>query len=190
MRVVMSHVDSVFLVESLKNKEVIIMGGGGGYSFSPADKQKLEQKAKERIKEAGEARKRNVFISFSHEDMDEVNLLRGQSKNDKLDLEFSDHSVKQAFNSEDADYVKRKIREKIEKTSVTLVYLSPKSMNSDWVRWEIEQSKKMGKGIVAVYKGDSLPSNIPAHITSNVSSIVQWKHDAMMDAIHKAAEER
>lgn len=166
------------------------MGGGGGYGFSPSDKQKLEQKAKERIKEAGEAKSRNVFISFSHEDMDEVNLLRGQSKNDNSDLEFSDYSVKQAFNSEDADYIKRKIREKIENTSVTLVYLSPKSMNSDWVRWEVEQSKKMGKGVVAVYKGDSVPSNVPAYIKNNVSSIVPWKHDAMMAAIHKAAEER
>ena len=166
------------------------MGGGGGYGFSPSDKKKLEEKAKERIKEAGDATKRNIFISFSHEDMDEVNLLRGQSKNENSDLEFSDHSVKEAFNSENADYIKRKIREKIENTSVTMVYLSNKSMNSDWVKWEIEQSKKMGKGVVAVYKGDAPPSNIPGHIKNNVNDIVPWKHDAMMAAVDKAAKDR
>ena len=166
------------------------MGGGGGYGFSPSDKKTLEEKAKERLKEAGEPKTRNVFISFSHDDMNEVNLLRGQSKNDNSDLEFSDHSVKEAFDSENADYIKRKIREKIENTSVTMVYLSDKSMKSDWVKWEIEQSKKMGKGVVAVYKGDTPPSNIPSHIKDNVNSIVQWKHDAMMSAVDKAAKER
>jgi len=166
------------------------MGGGGGYGFLPSDKKKLEDKAKERLKEAGKSKTRNVFISFSYEDINEVNLLRGQSKNDKSDLEFSDYSVKEAFDSENADYIKRKIREKIENTSVTMIYLSDKSMKSDWVKWEIEQSKKMGKGIVAVYKGDTPPSNIPSHIKDNVNSIVQWKHDAMMVAVNNAAKGR
>lgn len=166
------------------------MGGGGGYSFSPSDKKKLEEKAKERLKEAGKEKTRNVFISFSHDDMDEVNLLRGQSKNKNSDLDFSDHSVKEAFNSENAEYIKRKIKEKIDNASVTMVYLSEKSMNSDWVKWEIEQSKKMGKGVIAVYKGDKPPSKIPAHIKDNVNTIVQWKHDAMTVAINTASEER
>lgn len=166
------------------------MGGGGGFGFSPSDKKSLEDKAKERLKEAGQAKTRNVFISFSHDDMDEVNLLRGQSKNDKSDLEFADHSVKEAFDSENADYIKRKIREKIEKASVTMVYLSEKSMNSDWVKWEVEQSKKMGKGVVAVHKEDAPPPNIPKHIKDNVNDVVPWKHDAIMSAVEKAAKER
>lgn len=166
------------------------MGGGGGYGFSPSDKQKLEAKAKERLKEAGKAKARNVFISFSHEDLNEVNLLRGQAKNDASDLEYGDHSVKEPFNSENSDYIRRKIREKLEAASVTMVYLSDKSMKSDWVRWEIEQSRKMGKGVIAVYRGDAPPDGIPDHIKNNVSAIVPWKHDAMIDAINKAAEKR
>lgn len=166
------------------------MGGGGGYGFSPSDKKHLEESAKKKIQEAGEVKMRNVFISFAHEDMAEVNLLRGQSKNDTAELEFSDYSVKKAFNSEDSDYIKRQIREKIKNTSVTMVYLSEKSMKSHWVKWEIEQSKKMGKGIVAVYKGNNPPAKIPPYIKSNVSSIVQWNHNEMMNAVDKASEER
>lgn len=166
------------------------MGGGGGYSFSPSDKRMLEEKAKERLKQAGDNVKRNVFISFSHEDLKEVNLLRGQAKNENSDLEYADHSVKEPYNSENADYIKRNIREKLGNTSVTMVYLSEKSMKSDWVKWEIEQSRKMGKGVIAVYKGDKPPSNIPKHIANNVSAVVPWKHDAMSAAINKASEER
>jgi len=166
------------------------MGGGGGYSFTPKDKKHLEEKAKEHIKKAGEEKAKNIFISFSHEDMDEVNLLRGQAKNDKSDLEFSDYSVKKAFDSKDSDYVKRKIIEKIEKTSVTMIYLSKNSMNSKWVKWEVEQSVKMGKGVIGVYKGDKPPSSIPSHIKDNAGDIVPWKHDAIVAAVSKAAERR
>ncbi len=166
------------------------MGGGGGYGFSPSDKKHLEESAKKRIQEAGEVKTRNVFISFAHEDIDEVNLLRGQSKNENVDLEFSDHSVKKPFNSEDSDYIKRQIREKIKNTSVTMVYLSEKSMKSNWVKWEIEQSKKMGKGIVGVYKGDIPPAHIPTYIKDYTNSIVRWSHNEIMTAVNKASEER
>jgi hypothetical protein len=166
------------------------MGGGGGYGFSPSDKKHLEEMAQKKIKEAGEVKMRNVFISFAYEDIDEVNLLRGQSKNVNSELDFSDYSVKKSFNSEDADYIKRQIREKIKNTSITMVYLSEKSMKSDWVKWEIEQSKKMGKGVVGVYKGDTPPKRIPSHIKDNVNTIVNWNHSEVMSAINKASEER
>jgi hypothetical protein len=165
------------------------MGGGGGYSFSPTDKNELENKAKELLRNAGQSR-RNVFISFSSEDMNEVNLLRGQAKNDGAELEFSDHSVKTPYNSDKNDYIKRQIRAKIEKASVTLVYLSSNSIRSDWVKWEVEESKKMGKGVIAVYKGDKPPANIPSYIKDNASSIVQWKHAEIMKAIEAASTNR
>ena len=166
------------------------MGGGGGHGFSPSDKNILEQKAKEAIKKAGEQKARNIFISFSHEDMNEVNLLRGQAKNDNNDLEFSDYSVKVPFNSKNADYIKRQIREKIDKTSVTMIYLSEKSMNSNWVKWEVEQSIKMGKGVIAVHKGEKPPPNMPSHISDNASAIVKWNHEAISSAANYAAENR
>ncbi len=165
------------------------MGGGGGYSFSPVDKNELEKKAKEHLRNAGES-KRNVFISFSSDDMNEIILLRGQAKNNGVDLEFSDHSVKKAYNSDQDEYIKRQIRDKIERASVTMVYLSPNSMKSDWVKWEIEQSRKMGKGVIGIYKGDKPPANIPKHIRDNASSIVRWSHASMMKAIEDAATNR
>ena len=64
------------------------------------------------------------------------------------------------------------------------------SMKSDWVKWEVEQSIKMGKGVVAVYKGDKQPVNIPKHITDNTNSIISWNHTAMMKAVDKAAKDR
>ena len=50
------------------------MGGGGGSRLTPDRLQELEETAKKSLQD-GNARKRNVFISFASEDMDEVNLL-------------------------------------------------------------------------------------------------------------------
>ena len=101
--------------------------------------------------------------------------MRAQSKNEKSDLEFSDYSVKEPFDSKNADYIRRKIKEKIEKVSVTVVYLSNNTVNSKWVKWEVEQSLKMGKTVIAVHKGDSPPSAIPDYIKNNKIKIVKWK---------------
>ena len=44
-------------------------------------------------------------MSFAFENEDEVNLLRGQAKNEKTDLEFDDFSLKEAVNSKNEDYM-------------------------------------------------------------------------------------
>ena len=142
------------------------MGGSGGGSVSTSDLKKLTEKAKQKMKEAAEA-SRHVFISFAYEDVDEVNLLRGQAKNENNDLNFSDYSVKEAFDSSNADYIKRQIREKIDKASVTLVYLSDNSAKSKWVNWEIEESIRRGKGVVGVYQGNKPPKSLPDAVKEN-----------------------
>ena len=49
-------------------------GGGGGRSFS-GDLKGLEEKAKKELEKGG---KPNTFLSFDFDDINEVNLLRGQ----------------------------------------------------------------------------------------------------------------
>lgn len=166
------------------------MGGGGGYSFNPKDLERLEKKAKDKLTEGDFPSKRNVFISFVNEDIGEVNLLRGQAKNESSDLEFSDYSVKEPFDSKNAEYIKRNIKEKIEKVSITLVYVTKDTASSKWVKWEVEQSIKMGKGVLAVYKGEKPSSNIPQFIKDNNIKLVKWSHKELTNAIDKAAKKR
>lgn len=88
------------------------MGGGGGRGgLTFEEKLRLEQVAKETLSKASGDGKCNVFISFVTEDLDEVNLLRGQAKNDNCDLEFNDWSLGEPFDSQKADYTRRGIRE-------------------------------------------------------------------------------
>src|SRR5713226_5217071 len=116
------------------------MGGGGSSGGSSlGDTRELEDRAKQ-ILQQGETGRTNVFISFTHEDLDAVNLLRGQAKNENSDIEFNDLSVKEPFDSQRAEYIKLKISERINRCSTTVVYLSSDTANSPWVSWEVGKS--------------------------------------------------
>lgn len=144
-------------------------GGGGGGGSRLGDTRALEEKAK-RVLEGG---RKNVFISFAHEDVDEVNLLRGQSKNDNSDIEFNDFSVKEPYDSERAEYIKSKLTERINQSSTTVVYLSKDTPKSQWVRWEVEKSIELGKRVIAVHAGKAAPT-LPSWIGQNKIKVVPW----------------
>lgn len=164
---------------------------GGKYSdrgsLSPIHLEELEKRAKESIEEVRPG-KVNVFISFDSEDLNEVNLLRGQAKNENTDIEFNDWSVREPFNSENAEYIRRRIRERIRQCSVTVVYLSKNTANSGWVDWEIRESLAMGKRIVAMHKGSTPPAQLPKAIKDNNISVVSWNQQELAKAIKKQSE--
>ncbi len=147
------------------------MGGGGGGSWSTlGDIRGLEQKAKEAL----QGGKRNVFISFATEDIDEVNLLRAHAKNENSDIEFNDHSVREPYDSERAGYIRQKIGERIARASVTVVYLSENTAQSRWVEWEVEKSVELGKRVVAVHSNDQPRGSMPGWVERHGVRVVPW----------------
>jgi hypothetical protein len=145
-------------------------GGGGGPGNRLGDIKGLEERARAALREG----KRNVFISFAAEDLDEVNLLRAQAKNEHNDIEFNDHSVKEPYDSNRAAYIKQKISERIERASVCVVYLSKDTAQSKWVRWEVERCLELGKKVVATYAGNRTPANMPDWIRGKGIKAVPW----------------
>jgi hypothetical protein len=147
-------------------------GGGGGSGWNRlGDIRSLEEQAKTALQEG----RRNVFISFATEDMNEVNLLRAQSKNENSDIEFNDHSVREPYDSDRADYIRRKIAERIARSSVTVVYLSKDTADSRWVSWEVQKSLELGKRVIAVHSGDTFSGVAPGWVGENKIKIVPWK---------------
>lgn len=165
------------------------MGGGGGNNYDTRIIDKLSKVAQDSFKDA-QPEKRNVFISFDHRDEKEVNLLRGQAKNEESDLEFNDYSVKDSYNSEKAEYIKNGIRERIRQASVTLIYISENTHESEWVEWEAREGIALGKGVVCVHKGDAPPSKLPGFIKELGLKIIPWKHKELSSAIETAAKKR
>jgi hypothetical protein len=164
-------------------------GGGGGRNLSKDELSFLEKKAKEALK-GSQPEKRNIFISFDSGDLDKVNLLRGQAANEDSNLEFNDYSLKEPFDSKKSEYIKRGIRERIRQSSVTICYLSDKTADSQWVDWEIRESKAMGKGVIGVYQGDRSPSRLPKAITDLKIKVIPWNQKLINQEIDRAAGNR
>lgn len=165
------------------------MGGarGGGRNLRDEELRALEEVARGTLREGSQPQKRNVFISFVEEDLAEVNLLRGQAKNENSNLEFNDWSLKEPFDSKNAEYIKRGIRERIRQCSVTVCYLTENTAKSRWVDWEIRESIELGKGVIVMYKGDTPPKNLPPVIKELGIKLVPWNQEELNKAIGKAA---
>ncbi|MDE2590885.1 MAG: TIR domain-containing protein [Patescibacteria group bacterium] len=131
---------------------------------------------------------RNVFLSFENEDLDLVNLFRGQAKNPSNPLEFSDYSVKVPFDSTNADYVKRAIKDLINKASVTLCLIGYRTRSSRWVDWELSTSRQLGKGLVGVKLHSSSLDLTPDQLTYANAEIVNWDIQKIVNAIERAAQ--
>ena len=84
--------------------------------------------------------KKRVFLSFVEEDRMQVQGLRLLKDNPDYALEFYDESVRVAVDSSDADYVKRVIREKIRRCSVTVCLIGITTHKKRWVDWELRMS--------------------------------------------------
>ena len=96
-------------------------------------------------------KKKSVFISYySREDSHFKNLIIAWAKNEKFELNFEDVSTDVAINSTDVSYMKRRMRERIDKADYFLVFVGENTHDREWVYWEIEQAKSLNKKIIAV----------------------------------------
>jgi MTH538 TIR-like domain (DUF1863) len=91
-----------------------------------------------------------AFLSFVEEDLNLVNLFRGQARNQKFDLEFADYSIKIPFDSTNADYIGRGITEQIRLATLTICLYGPTTWQSQWVLWELKKTVEFGKPLMGV----------------------------------------
>ena len=91
---------------------------------------------------------RRLFLSFQMEDRNQVNGVRLMKWNKAMDLDFYDESVRIAYKSTSAEYIRRRIREKISRCSATVCFLGKTTYQSEWVNWELYTSMRMGKEVL------------------------------------------
>jgi hypothetical protein len=164
--------------------------GGKSYIGEYRDIQRLEDIARKELQKPPAPARRKIFLSFRHEDLDKVNMLRGQAKNENSELDFIDMGLRAPFNSENAEYIRAGIRERIQQSSVTLVMVSKDTYKSEWVNWEIRESILQGKGVVVVNTTDNTSLKMPDAVNEagEKVKIVPWEHKAIMDAIGEVSK--
>jgi hypothetical protein len=132
--------------------------------------------------------KRRVFISFRVEDRNKVNGLRLLSANDQFDIEFYDESVRTAINSSNEAYIKQIIREKINRTTVTVCMVSELTHMSPWVDWELEQSYAKGNTVICMgFKDGPTSLTLPKPCRDRRENGYIWNHELLDRLIKEAA---
>ena len=130
---------------------------------------------------------KRVFLSFLGEDKQKVEGLRLLAANPIYDLEFYDESVRSPFDSHDAEYIKRKIRDKISRTSVTVCLISEQPHTSLWVDWELEESAKKSNTIIAMALKGVDRAILPTLIKARGLTFHAWNPGQLNDLITKSS---
>ena len=96
------------------------------------------------------------------------------SKNNYIDFEIYDESLKAKVNSQNENYIKSQIRDRIKRASATLIIDSEYARKSKWVKWEYKESIKCSNAIICLANG-SLPliRNQRIKIVWNIQQLTQ-----------------
>lgn len=113
---------------------------------------------------------RHVFFSFKyHPDIFRVNAIRKQNNILKANSTgYWDDSLYERSIAANPDYIKRKIREGLERTAVTVILITSSTYKSDYVKYEYEKSVERGNGILQLDVSDM------KDINNNIEKFSDW----------------
>lgn len=138
--------------------------------------------------------RRRIFISTRYEDRDQARgfSLLPWAKN--LDVDFVGRHLLSPVDSENESYIRSKVREQMDGTSVTVVLLGNNTQQSDWVAWEIEESveRDSPNGVLAIkLKGSDVQVDPTTPVGEALekagAEVINWKPDQFPAAIERAA---
>ena len=114
-----------------------------------------------------------MFIAFAIEDEWARDLLKGQSLNTLSPFEYTDMSVKQAY---DRNW-KERVRTRIRRSDGIIVTVSRNSLSSSGQKWEIQCAKEERKRMLGIWVNKDDRTNIVGVNTkvwnwSNITSFI------------------
>ncbi|MDD4083188.1 MAG: TIR domain-containing protein [Sphaerochaetaceae bacterium] len=123
--------------------------------------------------------KPRVFLSFHIEDESQINFIRNQAKDGKL--EFTDYSVKEPFDEK----WKTQCTERIRQSSMLIVMIGPETSQREAVDWEIRKAIELGKPVIGVriYKDKNHP--VPRALKEINAKVICWKLEDIQKEIDK-----
>lgn len=128
---------------------------------------------------------KNVFISHLHEDDKGLDKLKGLLKSNGLTIRDYSISKDNPNNAHSKEYIKSEIlAPRIRQSSILLVYISPKTRESEYVDWEIEYAHKQEKQIVGVWEYGKSECDVPKALERYADAVVGWVGNRIIDAIN------
>jgi hypothetical protein len=127
---------------------------------------------------------KNVFISHIHEDDEGLAKLRTLLAGKGLAIRDASIRSDNPNNAHSEQYIKSEIlAPRIKWAGTLLVYVTPETKNSDYVNWEIEYARRLGKRIVGVWGHGATRGDLPEALDKYADTVVGWNGDRIIDAI-------
>lgn len=137
---------------------------------------------------------RRIFISYQHDDQMKAKGFHLLKWNKNVDVDFVGRHLLDPVDSNNDEYIAKKIREQIDGSSVTVVLLGNKTHASEWVRDEIHYSlaKSNPNGILAIKLHGNVPlpkdSVVGKALSECGAEVIDWDAHEFGDAIERAAK--
>lgn len=152
----------------------------------------------------------NLFISYDHDDREQVNGFKALVRNPNNPIEFNDRSLAAPIlNSlnQPIGYLPNDLRAKpvceaierlMNKSSHLIVLIGQKTHNSPWVRWEVNRFREIKRGspneqtwkrILGIKLTNHENAPNPAFLGNGASSgIIQWDLKAFVEWLKEPLE--
>lgn len=127
---------------------------------------------------------KNIFVSHVHEDDSGLQKLKDLAAKHGRELRDSSIDSTSPNNAKSPEYIKTQIlAPQIQWAGTFVVYITPKTKDSEWVNWEIEYAQKLGKRIVGIWEHGHAECPLPEPLDKYADAIVGWNGSQILDAI-------
>lgn len=130
---------------------------------------------------------RRIFLSFAYEDKNQVQGFRLLRWNNNVEINFFDSSLLSPVDSQNTEYIKKSILDRLNNTSVTVVLIGAATHKSQWVAWEIEKSIARGNGILGIRLKGQENAAIPQAMLVDHARVGNWTPDDFSAWIEQVA---
>src|SRR5690606_23733904 len=127
-----------------------------------------------------------IFISHSWDYIDDLNSLKRLLENrGYFNVQFEEATPDVPINSENAYYIRQRLKQKISNSDVVLGIAGIYASHSEWMAWELDKALELGKPIIGVVpRGAERVSTV---VSSRANEVVRWNTDSIVEAIRKWA---
>ncbi|NCC82322.1 MAG: TIR domain-containing protein [Clostridia bacterium] len=127
-----------------------------------------------------------IFISHSWAYVADLNNLKNLLENrGYFNVQFEEATPDVPINSENANYIKQRLRQKISNSDVVLGIAGVYASYSDWMTWELDKAIELEIPIVGVVPRGA--ERISTVVSSRAKEVVRWNTESIVAAIRKWA---
>jgi hypothetical protein len=128
------------------------------------------------------ARNYKVFISHSWSHIEDLRSLRNLLENrGYFNVEFEEATPDIPINSDNAYYVRQRLKQKISNSDIVLGIAGIYASHSEWMEWELDKALELGISIVGVIPRGA--ERISTVVSSRSKQDVRWNTESIVEAI-------